>query len=173
MKIKFDLDLKGRLRIAQNQFKQIFGLRFLTWKKIDGKEKWKIIREDLVQNLMLLANGILALIFAIEWNSDNNPLLIINNKFKSGINISMDIFNTDQVTEFADSLNFFTCLVNVINAIISFSIVILWTFTTFGARSSWMKARLASCSSLLASIFIVLAAMIFSTFFDQLVILGK
>ena len=36
-----------------------------------------------------------------------------------------------------------------------------------------MKIRLASCASLLASIFIVLAAMIFSTYFDHLVILQE
>ena len=120
---------------------------------------------------MLIANGVLALIFAINWNSDNNPLLILNNKFKTGINISMEVFSTDQVEIFADSLNYFTCMVNIFNAVVSFSIVFIWFFTTFGSRAAWMKARLVSCASLLASIFIVLAAMIFGTFFDQLVVL--
>jgi hypothetical protein len=115
-----------------------------------------------VQNVMLLANGILAIIFALEWNSDNNPLLVIHNKFKNGFTISVDIFSTDQVAIFADSLNFYTFMVNIVNAVIAFIIIILWIFTKTGERSMWMKLRLASCASLLASIFIVLAALIFT-----------
>ena len=132
-----------------------------------------MIREDVIQNSMLLANGTLAIIFAFEWNSDNNPLLIINNKFKSGLSISMDIFTSLHMTNFADSLNFFTCLVNIINAILAFTIVLIWTFTTFGSRIAWMKIRLLSCASFLASIFVVLASMIFTTYFDHLLVLEK
>ena len=79
----------------------------------------------------------------------------------------------DQVSTFADSLNFWTCMVNIVNGTMSIGIVIFWCFTIVGSRSSWMKLRLVSCASLLASIFLVLAAVIFSTFFDQLVILEK
>ena len=80
---------------------------------------------------------------------------------------------SDQVSTFADSLNFWTCMVNIVNGTMSIGIVIFWCFTIVGSRSSWMKLRLVSCASLLASIFLVLAAVIFSTFFDQLVILEK
>ena len=80
---------------------------------------------------------------------------------------------SDQVSTFADSLNFWTCMVNIVNGTMSIGIVIIWCFTIVGSRSSWMKLRLVSCASLLASIFLVLAAVIFSTFFDQLVILEK
>ena len=95
-KLKMDkmspVDLKGRFKKVYPICQTIFGLRFKTWKI---REESKIIKEDVVQNIMLLANGVLAIVFAVEWNSDNNPLLIINNKFKSGINISsMDIFTT-------------------------------------------------------------------------------
>ena len=85
------MDFKGRAKKIYSYCQTIFGIRFKTWKI---KDESKVIREDIIQNLMLLANGVLAIIFASEWNSDNNPLLIINNKFKSGINISMDIFTT-------------------------------------------------------------------------------
>lgn len=64
-------------------------------------------------------------------------------------------------------------MVNIANAAVAFMIIIIWSFTTTGPRSSWMKARLASCASMLASIFVVLASIIFSTYFDQLVILEK
>ena len=82
-------------------------------------------------------------------------------------------FFSDEVSVFADSLNFWTCLVNIVNATISIAMVLFWCFTIIGSRSSWMKLRLLSCASLLASIFLVLAAVIFGTFFDQLVILEK
>ena len=62
-------------------------------------------------------------------------------------------------------------MVNIVNGTMSIGIVIIWCFTIVGSRSSWMKLRLVSCASLLASIFLVLAAVIFSTFFDQLVII--
>ena len=98
---------------------------------------------------------------------------VINNKFKSGITISIDIFDTDQVAYFADSLNFYMFYVNVINSVISFLIIGLWSFTITGERMMWMKLRLASCASLLASTFVVLATMIFSTYFDHLVMLKE
>ena len=86
------VDFKEKFINIYSKCQTIFGLRFKTW---NLKSEAKVIREDVIQNLMLLANGILAIVFAVEWNSDNNPLLIINNKFKSGINISsMDIFTT-------------------------------------------------------------------------------
>ena len=98
---------------------------------------------------------------------------VINNKFKSGITISIDIFDTDQVAYFADSLNFYMFYVNIINSVISFFIIGLWSFTITGERMMWMKLRLASCASLLASTFVVLATMIFSTYFDHLVTLKE
>ena len=167
---KLDLDFSGRLGNAKKSIKSSiskhFGLRFQTL------EQMKNIKEDIIQNLMLLANGSLAISFAVNWNSDNNPLLIIHNKFQN-VNLEVEVFSTEHVAEFASSLNFYTCLVNVINAVISFSIVILWIFTKTGTKAGWMKARLVSCAALLASIFVVLAALIFSTYFDKLVILEK
>ena len=85
----------------------------------------------------------------------------------------MDIFSSDQMANFASKLNFYTYLVNIFNATLAFLIVLLWCVTVVGSRSTWMKVRLASSASLLASIFIVFAAMIFSTFFDQLIVLEK
>eukprot|EP00095_Tigriopus_kingsejongensis_P007184 maker-scaffold3067_size10345-snap-gene-0.2 protein:Tk07184 transcript:maker-scaffold3067_size10345-snap-gene-0.2-mRNA-1 annotation:"predicted protein" len=90
-------------------------------------------------------------------------------KTNDGISISVDIFNTDKVAVFADRLNFLTYLVNFGNALVSFLIVVSWCFTKTGSRSSWMTARLLSSISLLASIFVVISAVIFSTYFDHLV----
>ncbi len=72
---------KNNLKSGLNEFfTKNFGIRFKQWSVKDVK----LIREDVIQNVMILSNGILAIVFAIEWKSDNNPLLIINNKFKTG-----------------------------------------------------------------------------------------
>ena len=100
------MDFKGRLESAQRNIKELlqkhFGIRFKKWIVQDKK----MIKDDVIQNVMLLANGILAIVFAIEWNSDNNPLLVIHNKFKSGLTISIDIFETNQVAHFAGSYTY-------------------------------------------------------------------
>ena len=88
------------------------------------------------------------------------------------LNIS-DIFNTTQMAKFADNLNFYTFWVNIVNSIIAFAIIIIWCATVKGQRSTWMKVRLASCVSFLASTFMVLALLIFCTYFDELVVLKQ
>ena len=45
-------------------FKKQFGNRFKIWKTQDPKQ----IKDDVVQNVMLLSDGILGIVFAIEWN---------------------------------------------------------------------------------------------------------
>lgn len=57
-----------------------------------------------------MLNGALAIVFALEWNSDNNPLLIIHNKFDDGLTVDLDFFHTERVAAFADKLNFLTYL---------------------------------------------------------------
>ncbi|TRY75294.1 hypothetical protein TCAL_01331 [Tigriopus californicus] len=96
----------------------------------------------------------------LAWNND-------------GVSISVDIFNTDKVAVFADWLNLLTYFVNIINAVLAFLIVITWSFTKTGSRTLWMKVRLLSSVLLLSSIFVVIASVIFSTYFDDLVTLEK
>jgi hypothetical protein len=36
-----------------------------------------------------------------SWNSENNPLLIIHDKFKSGLTISVEVLDTSGVVAFA------------------------------------------------------------------------
>jgi hypothetical protein len=36
-----------------------------------------------------------------SWNSENNPLLIIHEKFKTGLTISVDVLDTSKVVAFA------------------------------------------------------------------------
>ncbi len=123
-------------------FSANFGNRFATWHK---EKDWtpsrrrREIQDDAMQNVMLLANGVLAILFAIEWNSDHNPLLIIHNKFKDGFTVSIDVFDTLPVAEFAERLNFLTYLVNLANAGVAFLIVILWCITKTGRKATWMK----------------------------------
>ena len=63
---KLDLDFKGRFDNGQKKCKKIltkhFGLRILNWNEL------KKVKEDVIQNVMLIANGILAIIFAVNWN---------------------------------------------------------------------------------------------------------
>ena len=63
------------------------------------------VRDDILQNCMLLANGVLSITFAYEWNSDNNPLLIIHNKFQDGLTVSVEMLDTTAVAVFADRYN--------------------------------------------------------------------
>ena len=180
-------DFKSQMEACKEQmkffFKKNLGNRFKVWKTQDTK----LIKDDVIQNVMLLSNGILGIVFAIEWNSENNPLSLIHNKFKPDddvgtddssttmgktLNIS-DLFETKQMAKFADNLNFYTFWVNIVNSIIAFLIIIIWCITVKGQRSSWMKVRLASCVSFLASTFMVLALLIFGTYFDELVVLKQ
>ena len=178
-------DFKSQLKSCKekvNSFLQKqFGNRFKIWKTQDTIQ----IKDDVIQNIMLLSNGILAIVFAIEWNSINNPLILIHNKFKpndiadnTNVNMSKtlnlsDIFETKQMANFADNLNFYTFWVNIVNSIIAFVIIIIWCVTVKGEKSTWMKVRLASCVSFLAAIFMVLALLIFCTYFDKLVVLKQ
>ncbi|TRY75295.1 hypothetical protein TCAL_01330 [Tigriopus californicus] len=161
-KNKYSLALK-------NMWTKHIGLRFLAWNKFE----MKAIQEDVIQNVMLVINGVMAVVFAIEWNSDNNPLLTLHNKFSDGVSISVDIFNTDKVADFTYRLNLLTYFVNITNAVLAFLIVITWSFTKTGSRTLWMKVRLLSSVLLLSSIFVVIASVIFSTYFDDLVTLEK
>ncbi len=148
---------------------QRFGNRFLLWRNSSAKD----VREDVLQNCFLVANGVLAIVFAVEWNSDNNPLLIIQNKFKNGLSVSVDVLDTAMVTAFVHRLNRLTLAVNAANAAFSFLLVLLWCCTTVGSRASWIKIRLLSSASLLASLFVVIATVIFTTYFDELVSLRR
>ena len=169
-----------RLKATSKKFKEI-DLSFspfellkqftsnIGFRRMDEKHK----AQDVIQNLLVLADGCLALVFAEKWNSDTNPLLIIHDKFQSGITVSMDIFETERVISFASRLNFYTSLCNRINAVFAFAIVIVWVFSNGGSRRNWIKARLLSAFGMLATIFVVLAALILTTYFDDLVSLKQ
>ncbi len=160
---------KARLSSALKAITSRVGWRFSQWKKAEAKE----IREDLVQNFLLILNAVMAVVFAVEWNSDNNPLLIIQNKFRNGVTVSVDILDTSRVEEFVDRLNHLTLAVNVANAVFSVGVVVLWCLSTAGSRTAWTKLRLLSSATLLAGIFVVFATVIFSTYFDELVTLER
>ena len=136
------------------------GVRFLKWK--EEKEGWGKRMQDLIQNLMLLVNGIMAVVFAEKWSGNDNPLLIINNKFRTSFSFSENtssinsIMNTKPVDEFVDLLNFWIYLVNMFNGSASMLIIVAWLFTKTGDRGIWIKIRLFNACSMLGSIFIVL-----------------
>ena len=137
------------------------GVRFLVW-KVEKEVMGKLI-QDLIQNIMILSNGIMAVIFAEKWNGDNNPLLIINNKFRKSFRFSdnnasdiRQIMETKHVDDFVDTLNFWIYLVNMVNGVIAFLIIVSWLCTKTGDRGTWIKIRLFNACSMLGSIFIVL-----------------
>ena len=136
------------------------GIRFVKWK--NEKENWGKRIQDLVQNIMLLVNGTMAIVFAEKWSGDNNPLLIINNKFRTSFSFTDNtsdvqrILETDRVDQFVDVLNFWIYLVNMLNAVVAFLIILLWFFTKTGDRATWIKLRLINACSMLGSIFLAL-----------------
>ena len=136
------------------------GLRFLAWKT--ETEPWRKRAQDIIQNVMLIVNAAMAVLFAEKWSSDENPLLIINNKFRTSFSFSdnasnvQEILETRYVDEFVELLNFWVYLVNIFNATVALIIIMSWIFTKTGDRSTWIKIRLLNACSMLGSIFIVL-----------------
>ena len=141
------------------------GLRFREWKGDDKKD----IFEDVVQNLLLLANGICAILFAFEWNSPNNPLYLFTTKLNSKAGLDSGILEMGDVIEFATKLNFWTYVCNIANGTIAFIIILSWCVTKSGTREAWTKARLFSSTMMLTSILLTIACLIFTTYFDDLV----
>ena len=106
--------------------------------------------------------------------SDTNPLRIIHHKFQSGISSSLDIFETEPLLDFASQINFYTSLVNMINAAVAFALVAVWFVTTsLGSRRSWIRARIFCAFCMLATTFVVIAALILTTYFADLVTLKE
>ena len=145
------------------------GLRFLAWKT--ETEPWRKRAQDIIQNVMLIVNAAMAVLFAEKWSSDENPLLIINNKFRTSFSFSdnasnvQEILETRYVDEFVELLNFWVYLVNIFNATVALIIIMSWIFTKTGDRSTWIKIRLLNACSMLGSIFIVLG-MIHDRYFN-------
>ena len=141
------------------------GLRFASWKT----EEKRNIFEDVVQNLFLLINGICAILFAFEWNSPNNPLLLFTTKISSKIGFGSKILDMSPIDDFTNNLNYYTYLINLLNGGGAFIIVIVWCVTKEGSRSSWTKIRLFSSSMMLSTILLTIACVIFTTYFDGLI----
>ena len=157
-------DLKDSLKLYRDKIFdftiQNGGIRFIAWKT--QKEGWGKRLQDIIQNLMLLVNGVMAVIFAEKWNSDDNPLMIINNKFRTSFSFSENtsdihqILETKHVNEFVDLLNFWIYVVNILNGVSAMFIIVSWLLTKTGDRGIWIKVRLLNACSMLGSIFIVL-----------------
>jgi hypothetical protein len=157
-------DVKDSLMIYRNKFLNFTlengGIRFIAWKT--QKEGWGKRLQDLIQNLMLLVNGVMAVVFAEKWNGDDNPLMIINNKFRTSFSFSGNtsdinqILQTKHVNEFVDLLNFWIYAVNIFNGVSAMLIIVSWLLTKTGDRGTWIKIRLLNACSMLGSIFIVL-----------------
>ena len=144
-----------------------FGFRFLTWKAMDRIA----IFEDVMQNIFCLTNGICAILFAFEWNSPNNPLLLFNTKISTKMGFGNKILDMSPIETFSSKLNFWTYIVNIANGFGAFALVLLWCFTRTGYRQQWTKLRLLSAVSMLASILLTIACVVFTTYFDELVTL--
>jgi len=155
----------GFKKTLHRTFSKHLGVRFKLWATEEKKE----IFEDVVQNLLLLANGICAILFAFEWNSPNNPLYLFTTKLNSKAGLDSGILEMGDVIEFATKLNFWTYVCNIVNGIIAFLIILAWIITKTGAREAWTKARLLSSTMMLTSILLTIACLIFTTYFDDLV----
>ena len=158
-----DSVIEYRKKISNFVVKNI-GFRFFAWKT--EQDPWRKRLQDMIQNIMLLVNAVMAVLFAEKWNSDDNPLLIINNKFRTSFTFSgnssdiQEIIETKYVDEFVELLNFWVYLVNIFNATVAILIIISWIFTKTGDRGTWTKIRLLNACSMLGSIFIVLGTIL-------------
>ena len=149
--------------------KKHLGIRVLTWRTMEKSD----IFEDVVQNTFLLTNGICAILFAFEWNSPNNPILLFNTKINSKMGFGNKILDVSPIEIFSSKLSFWTYIVNIVNGVIAFLLVLLWCFTKSGSRQRWTKFRLMSAISMLSSILLTIACVIFTTYFDELVKLNE
>ena len=154
-------------KVFRSFFSQHIGIRFLLWREDEKKN----IFEDVVQNLLLLANGICAILFAFEWNSPNNPLFLFTTKLSTKVGIGSEVLEMSDVLLFANNLNFWTYLCNIVNGVIAFIIILVWCLTKSGTREGWTKVRLFSSTMMLTSILLTIACLIFTTYFDDLVTL--
>ena len=156
-------------KCLENKFKVFvaahIGLRFLSWKN----EEKRNIFEDVVQNLFLLINGICAILFAFEWNSPNNPLLLFSTKLSSKIGFGSKILDMSPIDRFTSNLNYYTYLINIVNGTLAFFIVFIWCITKEGSRAKWTKLRLLSSTSMLSTILLTISVVIFTTYFDGLI----
>ena len=73
------------------------------------------------------------------------------------------------IDEFTLNLNYYTYLINIINGAVAFFLVFLWCVTKEGSRAKWTKLRLLISSSMLFSILLTIACVIFTTYFDDLI----
>ena len=167
--IKIQTKCSELAKCLGNKFKLFIeahlGLRFASWRT----EEKRNIFEDVVQNLFLLVNGICAILFAFEWNSPNNPLLLFSTKLSSKIGFGSKILDMSPIDNFTNNLNYYTYLINILNGGVAFLIVIVWCVTKEGSRASWTKIRLFSSTSMLSTILLTIAAVIFTTYFDGLI----
>ena len=81
------------------------------------------------------------------------------------------ILDMSPIETFSSKLNFWTYIVNIANGSGAFALVLLWCFTRTGNRQQWTKVRLLSGVSMLASILLTIACVVFTTYFDELVTL--
>ena len=161
--------LKESLSNIRKLLSAHLGIRFLTWKTLEKSN----IFEDVVHNIFLLTNGICAILFAFEWNSPNNPLLLFHTKISSKMGFGYKILDVTPIEIFTGKLNFWTYIVNIVNGAVAFAIILLWCCTKSGSRQGWTKLRLASAISMLASILLTIACVVFTTYFDELVTLNS
>jgi hypothetical protein len=165
--------LQGRLALWSRSARHAIGRVIQTHLGFRGAqwagEERKLIFEDIVQNLFLLANGICAILFAFEWNSPHNPMYLFTAKLSSKVGMGSAVLELSEVLKFTDSLNFYTYLVNLINGAGAFGVVAAWAVTRSGSRERWTRIRLASATMMLASLLLTIACVIFTTYFDDLI----
>ena len=133
-----------------------------------------LIMEDIIQNLLLLINGVCSMIFAVQWNSPNNPLFLFSTKVNlKNERFLSEVLEMSRLLEFGNNINNLTYHINTINSVVAFLIVVLWCCTKKGLRNFWTKIRIASSISMLTTNLFTIAYISFSIYFDDLIQLSK
>ena len=113
------------------------GNRLSLWRASEPKEA----REDALQNALLLLDGAMAVVFACEWQGDNNPLLAVRDKFRGGVTLSEEVLDASGLGEFALRLNRMALSANAASAAFCFAVVVAWCVTVTGTRNGWTRVR--------------------------------
>ena len=101
-----------------------------------GAKLAKEILDDLLQNALLMAGAILSIILASRLNSRNNPL-IVNNEV--GGFLSADMLVEDGLQSLGHKLNLLSAILTTAIIVINSGIVVVWTLTKVGDKTTWMK----------------------------------
>ena len=136
------------------------------------KSRKRLMRE-VVENALVLVNGVMALAFAQQWLPDRSPLRLPKESLKSYSNKINGLFEDSTVNSFINKVDNCMIIGNYVNGCVAFVIIAIWCFTKFGRGSFWTKVRLYSAAWMQIFAFLTMVGFIFSQYLDELLVLAE